>query len=149
MAATLDWLDHTGARFDLTDEEIGKAGYMGFVYLIENLAEQKTYIGKKLFTFAKRRSVKGKKKKYRAVSDWRTYYGSNDALNSDVAKLGPEHFRRTILHLCLTKSECSYLEAREQIIRNSILDKASYNDWIQLKVTRKHLAKRAAAITAK
>ena len=45
----------------------------GFVYQITNLTNNKAYIGKKLFWFKKIKTLKGKRKRYLAESDWRTY----------------------------------------------------------------------------
>ena len=62
--------------------------YYGFVYLIENLTNGRKYIGKKLFIFTKTKIVKGKRKKIKTESDWKTYWSSSEELKSDVAKLG-------------------------------------------------------------
>ena len=48
---------------DLTEDDAEK--YYGFVYCIHNLKENKRYIGKKFFTKAGYRQVKGKRKKTR------------------------------------------------------------------------------------
>jgi len=111
----------------------------GFVYLIENLKTGKKYIGKKFFWSMKTRQVKKKKKRYKAESDWKEYYGSNEELKNDVQNLGMDCFKRTILHICKTKAECAYLELKEQIERNAILRDDYYNAWIQVKVRKAHL----------
>ena len=90
---------------------------VGFVYLITNLTNDRKYIGKKLAQFKRTKPpLKGRKNKRRSSveSDWRTYYGSSDDLNEDVEKLGTENFKREILYYCYSKSELSYVEAREQ-----------------------------------
>ena len=114
--------------------------HYGFVYLITNLTNGKKYIGKKLFWFKKTKTLKGKKKKYLAPSDWKTYFGSSKALLQDVELLGQSQFKREILHLCKTKGECSYLEAKEQF-DHSVLHNPElyYNDWIIVRVHRKHI----------
>lgn len=111
----------------------------GFVYEIENLETGKKYIGKKFFWAMKTRQVKKKKKRYKAESDWKDYYGSSEELKNDVEKYGLDSFKRTILHICKTKAECSYLELKEQIIRNALLRDDYYNAWIQVKVRKAHL----------
>lgn len=111
----------------------------GFVYLIENLLTGQKYIGKKFFWSMKTRQVNKKKKRYKAESDWKDYYGSNEQLKEDVEKLGSENFKRTILYLCKTKAECAYLELKEQILRDAILREDYYNSWIQVKVRKAHL----------
>lgn len=113
---------------------------IGFVYNITNIQSGRQYIGKKLFTFAKRKSVKGKRKRIRVESDWREYYGSNKQLLADVTALGREHFTRHILYLCRTKGQCSYYEAKLQF-EMGVLEHPDkfYNDWIMCKVHRKHL----------
>ena len=114
---------------------------VGFVYLITNLKTGRKYIGKKLFTAAKTRQVKGKKKRYRVASNWEKYYGSNEELNKDVKELGPEHFRREILHLCKTKGECNYLEVKEQILHGAMESDEFYNSWLYCRIHKSHVKK--------
>lgn len=108
--------------------------YYGFVYLIENLANGRKYIGKKLFIFTKTKVVKGKRKKIKSPSDWQTYWSSSDELKADVANLGEQNFRRIILHLCKNKGTCNYLEAREQFERRVLETDEYYNGWISCKI---------------
>ena len=103
---------------DLTEDDAEK--YYGFVYCIHNLKENKRYIGKKFFTKAGISLCKGKRKKTRKPSDWPTYWGSNDKLIADVKRLGEENFIREVLHLCVNRSDCAYLELKEQMIAQSI-----------------------------
>jgi Putative endonuclease segE, GIY-YIG domain len=113
---------------------------IGFVYIITNNLTGRKYIGKKLFTFAKRRVVKGKSKRFRAESDWKEYYGSNKELLHDVTTYGREHFSREILHLCRTKGQCSYYEAKIQFSLG-VLEQPElyYNEQIRVRVHRSHL----------
>ena len=114
----------------------------GFVYIITNLSTNKKYIGKKFFYSTKTKQVKGKKKKEKVFSDWQSYYGSNQVLKEDVVSLGKDNFKREIIHLCLSKGECNYMEAYEQFV-NDILRKPHeyYNHWIMVRVQRSHLKK--------
>lgn len=114
----------------------------GFVYIITNLSTNKKYIGKKFFYSTKTRQVKGKKKREKVFSDWQSYYGSNQVLKEDVVSLGKDNFKREIIHLCLSKGECNYMEAYEQFV-NDILRKPHeyYNHWIMVRVQRSHLKK--------
>ena len=113
---------------------------IGYVYLITNTLNGREYIGKKLFTFAKSKQVKGKRKKFRVESDWRQYYGSNKELLNDIATHGAEHFRREILHLCPTKGQCSYYEAKLHFTLGVLeYPEKYYNDWIMCRIHRKHL----------
>lgn len=126
---------YKGQEFEGPSEQ-----YYGFVYVIVNKTNQKQYIGKKLFWHQKTRQVKGKKKRYLAESDWRKYFGSSKDLLQDIQTLGEENFSREILHLCNSKGDCSYYEAREQFLRDVLLiPEMFYNDWIIVKVHRKHL----------
>jgi len=122
--------------------------YIGFVYIITNLTNNRKYIGKKLAKFAKTtvRTVKlknGNKKKKRIrgkiESNWRDYYGSNDELQADVIKLGADNFRREILYFCKTKAECSYVEAREQFSRRVLESDEYYNGQIAVRVHGSHI----------
>lgn len=115
-------------------------GYVGMVYLITNLANNKQYIGKKQFHFRRTKTVKGKKKKTVVESDWQKYYGSNKELQEHVALYGEKKFRREVLYLCINKSQMSYLELREQIDRRVLESESYYNGWISAKIHKtKHL----------
>ena len=122
---------------EVSDEDIQE--YVGFVYRITNLTNQKSYIGKKLFKSTRTKTVKGKRKKVKSDSGWRDYYGSNAVLKQDVDSLGPDNFRREILHFCKSKGTANYLEMREQIDRRVLESDQWYNDWIMVKVHRSHL----------
>ena len=116
---------------------------VGFVYLITNNLTGRKYIGKKLAKFSKTtyRTVKQKngikkKKQIRSKinSDWQQYYGSSADLSADIEKLGTDNFTREILYYCASKSECSYIEAREQFSRRVLESQDYYNGHIQVRV---------------
>lgn len=133
----MTWL-YNGSPYEPPEEMDPKKIY-GFVYVIENLDTGRMYIGKKLFWMAKTRQVNKKKKRYKAESDWRNYYGSSESLLTDIEKLGKDRFNRTILHLCKSKGECSYLEAKEQFDRNVLLTDSYYNTWISVTCRSNHV----------
>jgi antitoxin component YwqK of YwqJK toxin-antitoxin module len=130
----LNW-QHNG--IDFTEDLIGDN--YGFVYQITNLTNGRKYIGKKFFYSAKTKQVKGKKKKIKVPSDWQTYYGSSAELTKDVLSLGNENFTREIIHLCLSKGDCGYLEAKEQFVRGALESDEYYNTWIMVRVRKSHL----------
>jgi hypothetical protein len=112
---------------------------IGFVYIITNTVTNRKYIGKKLFWSSKTKQVNKKKKRFKVPSDWQDYYGSNDALKKDVESLGKDKFTRTILHVCRSKGECSYLEAKEQFVNGVIESDEYYNVWIMVRVRDSHI----------
>jgi hypothetical protein len=124
------------------DEEFAD-GWVGFVYLITNKLNGRKYIGKKLFSFTRRKAVKGSKRKKKVLipSDWNVYYGSNKELNEDVKIHGPDNFKREIIRLCSTKSECNYYEAKEQFLTDAIIRDDYYNQYIQVRVHKNNSLK--------
>ena len=130
----LNW-QYVGKNF--TEDLIGNN--YGFVYQITNLTNGKKYIGKKFFYSTKTKQVNGRKKKTKVFSNWQTYYGSSDNLQKDVLQLGHEKFVREILHLCKSKGECGYLEAKEQFVRGVMESEDYYNTWIMVRVRRSHI----------
>lgn len=131
---TIDWL-YRGEPF------LDPGEYYGFVYCITNLLSGRRYIGKKFFWSLKRKQVNKVRKRYKVESDWKDYWSSSDELKEDVRTLGPELFKREILHLCKSKGTTNYLEAKEQFQREVLESKDWYNSWIQVKVHRSHVKK--------
>jgi len=129
-----DWV-YQGRPF--TEDDIGDS--YGFIYEIVNLTNNRRYIGKKFFTKAKTKQVNGKKKKTRVSSDWEKYWSSSDELKTDVKSLGEDKFTRTILHLCKTRSECSYRETKEIFFRDALLKEEYYNSWVSCKIHKAHV----------
>jgi hypothetical protein len=117
---------------------------VGFVYQITNTANGRMYIGKKLARFKRSRPPpKGRKNKrrYKVDSDWQDYYGSSDELTADILKIGKDKFKREILFYCRSKSELSYVEAREQFARKVLESNDYYNGHIRVRVHGKGILK--------
>ena len=115
--------------------------WYGFIYEITNITTGRKYIGRKYFSQAKTRQVKGKKKRTRVESDWRDSWGSSKELLSDIDKYGKENFTRKILMLCESRGNTNYWEAKFLFDNNVLLDDNYYNEWIMVKTHRKHLKK--------
>lgn len=116
--------------------------YVGFVYLITEIETDMKYVGKKLFHRKKTLPpLKGKTRKRRSLveSDWRTYYGSSENVKKALEERGENAYHREILHLCKTKGDCSYLEAKEQFERDVLLRDDYYNGIINCRINAKHL----------
>lgn len=113
--------------------------YLGFVYRITNLENNRKYIGKKTFHFTRTKVINGKRKKVKIPSDWEIYYGSNKTLQEEISINGIHNYKREILHLCKTKSEASYLELKEQMINNVLETDDYYNEYIMVKINKRHL----------
>ena len=121
---------------------------VGFVYIITNVITGRRYIGKKLAKFSKTvyrtvrlKNGRKKRKKIRSKidSDWQDYYGSSPELTRDVQQLGRENFAREILFFCRSKSECSYVEAREQFKHRVLESNDWYNGHIRVRVHGSHI----------
>lgn len=125
---------------EFTSEEIGD--YVGFVYLITDLKNNKMYVGKKNFwSIRKLPPLKGQKRKRtkKAESDWKNYFGSSEAVKLLVEEYGRDSFKREILRLCKTKGEMSYFEAKEQFDREVLFSDEYYNAFIGCKIHANHV----------
>ena len=120
------------------------AEFIGFVYLITNTTNDRKYIGKKLTQFKRsKKPLKGRtnKRRYTVESDWKDYYGSSDELTADVELLGKDKFKREIMFWCSSKSQLSYIEAREQFTHKVLESKQWYNGHIRVRVHQKGILK--------
>jgi len=114
---------------------------IGYVYCITNTTTNKKYIGKKNFYFSKTKQIKGKKKRIKVESDWKTYFGSNKELNEHVTLFGESKFHREIIHLCKTKGEMSYYETKHIFAVDAVISESYYNDWVMCRVRKNHIKK--------
>lgn len=134
-----EW-QYNGKPFNPSEEFL--KDYVGFVYLITEVETNMKYVGKKLFWSSKILPVtKTRKRRQRkkVLSDWRNYYSSNKTLQENALDCAPGSYKREILHLCKSKGECSYLEAREQFDREVLLRDDYYNGIINCRINAKHL----------
>jgi hypothetical protein len=115
--------------------------HYGFVYQITNNVTGRKYIGRKYFTKAGYKIIKGKRRKIRKPSDWVDYWGSNGSLKKDVGDLGAMRFSREVLRFCKNRSECSYWETHYIIENQALLRDDYYNEWLSVKVSKKNLVK--------
>ena len=123
-------------------EELDFSSYVAFVYCIEHDKTGKRYFGKKrLRKKVSRKPLKGKKRRRISYkeSDWKDYWGSNEALQQEVEVQGAKAFTRTILRLCKTLSESSYYEAKIQFENDVLLHPDKYyNEWISCRLRSDH-----------
>lgn len=120
-------------------ENVNLEEYVGFVYKITNLKNNKYYIGKKFFwKILKRKPLKGKKNKRheKISSDWQEYWGSSEDLLKDIEKFGKENFKREILYMAKSKWDCAYEEARLQMENKVLFDPNSYNGIINIRLKK-------------
>jgi len=111
----------------------------GFIYRITHIPTNKQYIGRKYFTSAGSKVVKGKRKKIRKDSDWKDYWGSSKYLLADIEKFGKDQFKREIVKLCKNRTECSYYETKLIFEEDAILRDDRYNHWVSCKITEMHV----------
>jgi hypothetical protein len=111
--------------------------YLGFVYLIHNETNNKSYIGQKKFWFTKTLPpLKGNKRKRKKLveSDWKDYTGSNEKLNTDIQN--GHIITKTIIRLCHSKFEMNYYELKEQMDREVLFNENYYNGIINVRISR-------------
>lgn len=116
-----------------TSDDIGK--FVGFVYVIECLVNGKKYIGRKYFHTV--RKVKGKTRRVRKESNWKTYYSSSEELKKLVESYGQDQFKRVILSLHTTQGDCNYEEVKLQFQHNVLENDDFLNDNINGKWHKK------------
>ena len=116
----------------------------GFIYKITNTKTQQYYIGKKNYFFKKRE----KKAIVFVESDWKTYYGSSEALTKDINTLGKEHFKREILEVCYSKGELSFKEVAHLFKNDVLTDEKAYNSNILGKFYKAEYPKTLCSIFA-
>jgi hypothetical protein len=148
-----NWLHKSslGHTFEYKEIEDFQQEYIGFVYKITNIINNKIYIGKKsLYSNINKKLTKkelgehtgpGRKPTKKLViseSNWKKYYGSSKELLQDIKDIGENNFTREVLHLCKSKKQLTYYEIHYQVLHN-VLELDSYNDNILGKFYRKDL----------
>ncbi len=127
-------------------------GVIGFVYRIDNLNNGKIYIGRKAIQ-SKRKRKFGKReiaampnkrlKKWELVisemKGWKSYTGSSEELNKDIAKGDKIH--KQILVYCTSKKELAYWESKYLFCEGTIESENYYNGNIMGKFFPKDLKK--------
>jgi hypothetical protein len=125
-------------------------GAVGFIYIMKLTIDgvERLYIGKKNFysnrnikkgkrELAAMKDKRGSKKKLVKKLDYENYYGSNDQMKL-AHKEGIE-IKRLILHVCSSKRELTYQEAR-YMFKLDVLENEKYlNGSILSKFYRVHL----------
>jgi hypothetical protein len=124
-------------RTPFTSEQIDK--YVGFVYVIE-CPDGRRYLGRKYFWSM--RKVRGKTRRVKFESNWKSYYGSSEEVKQEIEKKGKENFKRIIISLHTTVGDCNYMEVKLQFQLNVLESDVWINDNINGKWFKKkdHIA---------
>lgn len=107
-------------------EDIKK--FEGYVYVIFDLTNGKSYVGRKYFW--ERRKVKNKKQRQKTESNWKEYYGSSEKFKKIVDEKGKHNFKRIIISLHTTRGDTNYTEIKVQFQNNVLESEDFYNDTI-------------------
>ncbi len=106
------WITTAVGDFDIND-------YMGFVYLVTNLSNNKKYIGKKQFWSSGKKQIRNKKnegthtQRILTESDWKTYTTSSKQVNSAIT--GGDQFKFEIISLHYDKGSLAYAEVEAMV----------------------------------
>lgn len=138
---------HNGDKIE-SIQQMPKDVY-GFCYLITIELDKKEmyYFGqKKLISCRKKKMTKAEiekmpnkrgKKWYYVYSEmpWQSYLGSNKILLSLIKEHGEKKLklRKEILHYAYSETELKYIEAREILCSNSLLQDCYFNDGCSLR----------------
>lgn len=112
--------------------------HLGFVYVITHIDSNSTYIGKKQFKKKLRRKPLKGKKRVRlddVESDWRTYWGSSNALLDAIKKHGEAAFVRRIISVHDSKRELAYAELKLQVEQDVLNNPRSWNSMINVRLS--------------
>ena len=119
--------------------------FFGFIYLIEDHANGRLYIGKKQFYSARQGSPKSRctdrqSPKWNPThwnpSKWEIYSGSSKHLTNSIKEHGDGHFTFTILHQHRCKGDLHYAEVVEQVCRGVLVKKCIDNPDVPLYYNR-------------
>jgi Putative endonuclease segE, GIY-YIG domain/NUMOD3 motif len=122
------------------DFEFNPNEWFGFIYRIIELHTGREYIGKKQFTKLRRKVVNGRKNRKHVIteSDWKSYTGSSDQLNSSIQANGIENYLFIIESLHKSKGSLHYEEVRKQIVEDVL--RAVLPDGVTRKYFNRHIA---------
>jgi hypothetical protein len=115
---------------------------LGFVYIIINNINGKSYIGKKLLqNNKKRKPLKGRvnARRYLVESEWKTYRGSSPKLNEDIEMLGEDKFTFQILGFYTSKLLLAYYETKTIVDHNAIFSNDYYNEVLNLRIRNRKI----------
>lgn len=108
-------------------KEFDPNDWVGFIYKIIDLDTQQMYIGKKFFHSTTRKIVKGRKNRKKIVkeSKWRSYTGSCNALNAEIALRGKDRFQFYIESLHESRGSLAWTEVYRLVTENALREKLS------------------------
>lgn len=86
--------------------------WRGFIYQITQKSTGKSYIGKKVFRFKRKKTLKNKSRS--KASDWAYYTSSSELLNECIRECGKDDFEFRILTLCSGQCMLTYAELEAQ-----------------------------------
>ena len=104
------------------------------------------YVGKKTFTFRKKKRIAKKartsRKRMEVIhtdSDWQNYWGSSKWMNEVRALIGDKYFEREILSFASNKTDLSLQEWEWIINLNVLRIEKAFNLWASGRIYKKHL----------
>lgn len=122
----------------------------GFIYITTHLPTGKKYLGKKSLYHSVRKKLTKKQiseqsgrgrrpttEKVLKVSDWRTYYGSEEFIKQKIKENKQEEFTREIIHFVGNKKLLTYFECKYQFTYNVLESK----DWLNSNILGKFYKK--------
>ena len=129
---------HWKPNYNQLGESFDPSTFFGFVYKITRRDTGRSYIGKKQLIFTERRKVKGRvnRKHVKKESDWKTYTGSCEELNTEIEKCDFKNPNNTLISN-VTSEEVNDSSLLKELLIKQIENRVRWRESINYMIKNK------------